>query len=309
MNIFYNDVDITADVHPLVLKLVDNAGGKPDSITSVFSDSEGEWSQWKPSKNDKLQIKKDGYDTGIMFIDHIGQYAGKFEIKVLSIPQESKTARTQAWEDVRLLEIATEIAARYGFKLNTFNITNHFYKRVDQLEEADFSFLSNLCTREGYALKINDRSIVIYDESTVEQNNPDESKTTFYPHDMIGGYEFVNKSVDIYGKCIIRCQTLDGYIEAEHKDSNVNGPTLFPKIYAQDLAEAQRWSKGILRSYNKHMISGRFTTELKTGFAAGSNLFVKDVGMFDGKYFVHRIEHDLVNNRTVFTVRRPLEGY
>jgi len=309
MNIIYNDVDITADVQPIMLKLIDNAGGKADSITAVFADPEGKWSLWKPSKNDRLQIKKDGYDTGVMFIDHIGQFAGKFEIKALSIPQESKTARTQAWEDVRLLEIATEIAVRYGFKLKTFNITNHFYKRIDQLEEADFSFLSNLCTLEGYALKINDRSLVIYDESKEEQKIPDESKTTFFPHDMIGGFEFTNKSIDIYSKCIVRSQTLTWYIEAEHKDPNVNGPSMIKNIYAQDIAEAQRWAKGILRSYNKLMVSGKFTTELKTGYAAASNLFVRDVGMFDGKYFVHRIEHDLINNRTAFTVRRPLEGY
>jgi hypothetical protein len=125
---------------------------------------------------------------------------------------------------------------------------------------------------------------------------------------MIGGFEFANKSVDIYSKAIIKSQS-DRYIQAEHKDNNIYGPVISKSIYVNDSAEAQRYAKGILRSYNKFMITGKFITELKTSFAAGSIINIKGVGMFDGKYFVHRIVHDLIRNRTEFLVRKPLEGY
>jgi len=162
---------------------------------------------------------------------------------------------------------------------------------------------------EGYALKINDRALVIYDESKEEQKSADAQKATIWQSDMIGGFEFCDKSVDIYGKCIVRSQSLTGYIQGEYADSNVNGPTLTKNLYVTNQAEAMRWARGLLRNFNKHMITGKFSIELKPGLAAGSNVVVRGVGLFDGKYFVHCLVHDLIRGQTHMTVRRPLEGY
>lgn len=308
MNIIYNDTDITTNVQPLKLRLIDHAGGKPDSIAAVFADTDGRWSKWRPTKNDRIRVLQDGYDSGVMFIDHIAQRPGQIDIKALSIPQTAKTARTQGWENIRLLEIATEIANRYGFRLQTYNVINHLYRRVDQTEEADFAFLSARCELEGYALKINDRTLVIYDERAEEQKPANPQKASIRLSDMID-FEFADKSVDIYGKCVVRSQAAGGLIVAEHADRTINGPTLTRSLYAADLAEAMRWARGILRSYNKHRVIGKFITELRPGFAAGSSVIIQDVGMFDGQYFVDSLIHDLIQGRTRFTVRRPLEGY
>lgn len=308
MKIIYNDVDITQSVHPLVLQLTDNAGGKADSMTAIFADTDGLWSKWRPSKNDRIRIKVSGYDSGQMFIDHLGQRPGEFEIKSLSIPQECKTARSQGWEEVRFLEIASEIAARYGFRLKTFNAYNYLYKRVDQIEEADFSFLANRCMLEGYELKINDGNLVIYDVSKEEQNIPNE-RAEIHEYDMRGIFEFVDKSTDIFGKCVVRGQVGGEYTQGEFTDPNVTGPTIFEKHYVSDKAEANRWARGILRNKNMHRVTGRFNIDLQPGLAAGSVVSVKGIGLFDGRYFIHRLIHDLINNRSTLIVRKPLEGY
>jgi uncharacterized protein len=307
VQIIYNNVDITASVHPLTLKLTDNAGGKPDSITAAFADSQGLWSKWKPKKGDSLQVKSDGYDSGAMYIDQLVQRAGEFEIKALSIPQTAKSARSQGWEEVRFLEIATEIAARHGFSIQTYNITNHLYERVDQIEDADFAFLARRCELEGYSLKLNDRSMVIYDERTEEQKPVQAAAITL--SDMIGGFEFSDTSIGIYSKAIIRSSTSSGYIEGEFSDSHLIAPTLKMNLYASSISEAQRWAKGALRSSNKGMITGLFNINLNPKLAAGTSVNVVDVGLFDGKYFIHRLVHDLINSRTHITVRKPLEGY
>lgn len=308
MNIIYNGTDITASVQPLVLNLKDNAGGKPDSLTAIFSDTDGLWTRWKPAKNDTIQVRHGGYDTGVMFVDYLAQTPGRFHIKALSIPQKAKTARSQAWENVRLHVLALEIAKRYGFKMMVFGAENHLYKRIDQIEQADFAFLADLCTREGYAVKINDRTLVLYSEEAEESREIDPQKATIYAYEMIGDYEFENKSVDIYGKCIVRSQAGGKYIQAEYADPAVEGPTLTMNLHASDLAEAQRWARGILRSFNKRMITGSFSIALRPGLAAGSCIYVRNVGIFDGKYFVHQLIHDLISGKTHLTVRRPLEG-
>ncbi|MEB3103088.1 phage late control D family protein [Ferviditalea candida] len=309
MNIIYNGTDITSSVQPTVLQITDNAGGKPDSVTAVFSNTEGLWSKWKPSKNDTLRIKQDGFDTGTMYIDELTQGAGVFGLKALSIPQIAKTARSQGWENVRFLEIATRIAARYRFGLQTYNVVNHLYSRVDQIEEPDFAFLAYRSMLEGYALKINNGNLVIYDEATEEQKAPDAVNGKIFLRDLHGAFEFKDKSTDIYAKCIVRSQMSSGYIQGEYSASGIYGPTMKRNLYMTNQAEANRWARGLLRSTNKYMITGTFGIDLNPNLAAGTSVNVSEVGMFDGKFFIDRLIHDLIHNRTQLTIRKPLEGY
>lgn len=307
MNIIYNDVDITNSVQTTTAQITDNAGGKPDSLTVVFSDTDGLWSKWKPAKNDTVRITHNGFDTGTLFVDELWQRSGSFEIKALSIPQTSKSAHTQGWEKVRLLEIATEIATRHGLTLQSFEITNHLYERVDQQEIADFAFLADFCMLEGYALKINNRSVVIYSESFEEQK-PVNPNISVVGNGSINDADFRNKSTDTYQKCIVRSND-PSYIEGEFSDPNIFGPTIKRDLYATNQAEAIRWARGVLRSYNKLMVTGSMAINLNTNYAAGTSLNVQDIGLFDGKYFIHALVHDFINNKTKLTLRKPLEGY
>lgn len=308
MNIFYNGTDITQSVQPITLPITDNAGGKPDSLTIAFSDTDGLWSKWKPAKNDTLQVKENGFDTGLMFVDELSQSAGLFGVKALSIPQTSKTARSQGWEKVRLLEIASEIATRHRFELQSYNVSNHLYERIDQQETADFAFLADLCMLEGYSLKINNRTVIIYDERIEEQKPADPKLSVVGEGAINGSFEFANKSTDIYQKCIVRGNG-PTYIQGVFTASDIFGPMIKRDLYATNQAEANRWAKGVLRSYNKLAVMGSMAVNLNSNYAAGTCLNVRDIGMFDGKYFIHRLVHDLMNNKTKLTLRKPLEGY
>ncbi len=57
------------------------------------------------------------------------------------------------------------------------------------------------------------------------------------------------------------------------------------------------------------MITGSFDVNLNIKYAAGTNIEITGIGLFDGKYFIQRLAHDLINSRTSLNVRRPLEGY
>jgi len=309
LNIIYNGIDITNSVEPLKINLIDNSACMPDSIECVFSDTDWQWSEWKPVKNDTLEVKQGGYSTGLMFVDELGQSAGKFQLKALSIPQPSKTARSQSWENVRLLEFINEIAGRYGFKVQTYGIENYLYQRVDQIEQADFSFLAYRCMLEGYALKINNKSIVIYNEHAEEQKPVDSKNSIIYQSDIFQNLKFKNKSTDIFQKCLIKSNNSNAFIKGEFEDKNIYGPTLINQIFCSDQAEANRFAKGYLRRANKEMITGAFPIKLNTNYAAGTNVEVEKVGMFDGKYFIDKLLHDFINDRTNLCLRRPLEGY
>jgi len=309
MQILYNGTDITASVQTTNVVMTDYAGGKPDHLQLAFSDAEGLWSKWRPSKNDTVQVKEAGYDSGLMYVDTLGQSAGSFLLGALSLPPSGKTARTQGWENVRLLEIAVQLAARHGLALRTYEIVNHLYERIDQQEEADFTFLTERCRLEGYSLKIHNRSLVIYDEAVRERGIPDPQRGVIRQSEMNGGFTFLDKSTDCYAKCIVRSRTGSGVLTGLAVAPGVSGPTLVCSLPVTSQAEADRYARGILRSSNKQMVTGTFGINLNMEYAAGMTVRVMDTGMFDGVFLIDRLAHDLLHNRTRLFLRQPLEGY
>ncbi|WP_438449501.1 phage late control D family protein, partial [Gorillibacterium sp. sgz5001074] len=260
-----------------------------------------------PRKNDLLQVRTGSFDTGAMFIDHLEQGAGEFAMKALSIPQEAKSVRSQGWESVRFLEFATQLAARHGFEVRTYGVTNHLYDRVDQLEEADFAFLASRCTREGYGLKVTDRKVILFDESAEASRT---ETTTIRTGDMIGQFRFIDKSTDIYGSCRVFGRGPTGErIQAAFTAPDTTGPMAVHKLALSNQAEADRWARGLLRSANKYRVTGTLTVTMNTGLAAGSVVRIDGVGLFDGLYVIDQLTHDPVHDRTKLTLRKPLEGY
>ncbi len=304
MKLTFEGKDITDYIDFSKAEFIDNSGNMIDSLELIFNDTNGVWSNWKPSKNDKLTISQDGLSTGVMYIDEIGQQRGTFIIRALSIPQQAKNSNTQSWESIRFLEFATEIATRYGFTIETYGIENYLYERVDQYEECDFAFLAWRCLLEGYVLKVTDNKVIIYDEAYIESQSATEVGVNAFD----GNYSFLSKSNEIFNSC----ELIYGSLKAKYSPTNsLNGPILkYSNIYFSSLAEGNRFAQNILRSKNKYENSGRFDLKLNTGLAAGSNLSITGVGIFDGKYICEQTKHNFVDNgRTKFKVRKVLEGY
>lgn len=302
MNILINGVDVTASVQPNVLQVSDYAGGRPDDMQIVFADPDGLWSKWQPAKNDTLQVRDHTFDSGVMYVDQIGQRPGRFELKALSIPQAAKTSRSQAWENVRFLELAVQVAARYGMEVHTGQVANHLYARVDQQEEPDFAFLRQRCLLEGYMLKITNNALVIQNEAG---EGAQTEVTVIRLSDIIGDYDFADKSTDIFGAS----QVIDGPIKGSFVAPDVTGSTLRDFRHVSSQAEADRWAKGLLRAANKYRVAGKMTLTLRPGLAAGSVVRVQDVGYFDGLFIIDRIVHDWMANQSRLTIRKVLEGY
>lgn len=303
VQLIYEGKDITRVVDIKKADIIDNAGGIADSLEIELNDTLRLWSDWKPKKNHRIELKYRGFNSGQMYVDELDQKRGLFIIKALSIPQEAKTYNTKAWENVRFLEFATEIALKYGFELRSYGIQNYLYERVDQYEQADFEFLAWRCTLEGYMLKITDGKVVIYDEKYMEQQAPAK---VIYLEQLDGDYRFRTKATDIFSSCIVSY----GSIRYQFNAPGVHGPELkLSDIYITNLGEAERFSRNLLRFKNKHENVGYGIIEIETGIAAGNNVQIQGVGLADGKHFCEQIIHSIVNNKTFLKLRKPLEGY
>jgi hypothetical protein len=243
-----------------------------------------------------------------MFVYFIQEVPGKFVLKARSTPLAAKTLRTKTWENVRFLEFAGDIARNYGFTLDSYNITNWLYDRVDQIETADFLFLAERCGLEGYCLKVHNKKIVIYSEPILEQQEPVFSLA---PEDFIEEFSFLTVSEGLFSSCLVR------YLDSSNKlishrfapDNAPVAPELKTSIRAANHGEAQRFAHGLLREKNKWETWADIRIKLNTAIAAGNTIAITGMGVFSGKYFVHSCSHRLSDDRTSLRIRKVLEGY
>lgn len=302
MQLIYEGKDITSYANVRRADLTDNADGELDSLDLILDDSKGYWSRWRPEKNHAVQVKDSGFNTGIMYIDEIGQQRGAIILRGLPVKQEAKTEYIRAWDKIRFLELAREVAGRYQLQLEAYGVQEQLYSRVDQCG-ADLQFLAWRCALEGYALKVTGGKLVIFSQSYMESQ---AAARTIKPCDIDGDFVYKDKSTQIYSACRITYQGIQGEFIAP----GVYGPTLkYFDLAVGSIGEAQRFARGLLRAKNCMEKTFACTLRYDAGIAAGNTVELSGFGLADGKYLVHQVIHKFVIGKTSVKLRRPLEGY
>jgi len=299
VRLIYEGRDINEAVEIRKADLTDNAGEELDSLELHFNDPKGLWSQWKPEKNHTIQVIESGFDSGVMYTDEIGQQRGLIVLKTLPIKQEAKTENTKTWENTHILGVSQELAIKHGLTLEHYGVDDYLYTRLDQVERSDFDFLAWRCLLEGYALKLSNGKLIIYDEGFMEAPAPVKTLTPDY---VDGDYIFRNKSNQVYGSCLISSPNKE--IQFETK-AEAYGPTLkFNNFTLNNIDEAKRFSKGLLRSKNKFEQTFSCSVQLDPGIAAGSTIALKNFGLADGKYLAYQVIQKFVSRKSILKLRK-----
>lgn len=285
--VFYQGKDISADIEMSNLVVTDSCGEQADGIDARFSNSENQWSSWKPQKQDVLSIVNDGYRSGEMWIDRIRQESDGVSLGATSIPPGGKTKHTRAWENVTLITIAADIAARYGLSVKFLNVPTFTYSRVDQVGRGDFGFLQERAMLEGCSIKVQDKRLFLYSDSYLE------SLPAVKTVDAANFYEdprFDDASSNTYSSCTVAWQSFGGTFP----DPDAVGPNLSINTYPVfSSGEALRFAKNILRGYNKKARAGEISIALDTTITAGNVINVSGMGLSDGKYFIDTAQHSM----------------
>lgn len=308
MEVIYNNVDITNDIKINKAVMYDICGGKADSLDIVFSDTEKKWREWAPKKNDTIVILKDGFSSGIMYIDELILSSSKYTIRARSTPLKSKSNKTKSWENIRFKDIAKELTNELGLQLETYGIQDYLYDRLDMLNKTNLQFLNEICILEGYSLKITNGKAIIYNEKELEK----APAVINISEELILGrdYEFSVISNGLYSSCEI------DYFTQDDRLINYNyippNPPIAPSyklnLRANSQSEAERYAKSVLRYFNKKETTGTFSIRLNTNIAAGNTINL-DLNQLSGKYFISSIIQNLTSNRSYLHVRKVLEGY
>jgi len=271
----------------------DNAEGEADSLRITFTDF-GLWSKWQPKFGDVIEVKKDGYTTGKMYIDEIIDTDTFFFLNSRSLPPNSRTNTSKTWENVRFTKIASDLAENSGLTLETYGITDYEYLRFDQKQESNMTTLNRLCLLEGYCLKITNSKAVIYNEKVFENAIPTLSITS-------NNFSYTSRDI---GRSKVIVKWFDGdLIQGSCEDALINAEieTVTTPVYS--VAQAERWSKGILRQHNKKRFTGQISIEEDLTVSAGNTITTPK-----GDFFIFKVEYDLIGSKSRLWLRKKIEG-
>lgn len=305
IQIIYKGVDITASVsinrcwHDMY------AAGQSDTLFLRVNDTTNMWDTWAPSIGDEIAVVYGAIGTGTMFVTSATPKNGKYEIAAQSAPATGFEKRDKAWKQVRLLQIAEEIASKNGLGFKSYGVTDQLYPYLLQSNEGDFHFLHRRAQLEGCAFLVYDKTLILYSESYMESQAPIETLEVTQD----GDYEYTDRRADLYGSCLIENGLYTGKFDAGNGSGRVLKPS--PSFHIGSNAEASRYAQGLLRASNKGCCGGFVRTPIMTGYAAASTVDLKNVRApsWDGSVFIDHLRNDYSKGKSKVSFRRPLEGY
>lgn len=285
---------------------VDNATGKADTINLTLSDAEQRWlNNYYPEAEDKLTawIEVDGWFSG----GAPGElFCGSFmvdsftaaglphtaTIKGISVPVNADFAVTQkdrTWKSMTLSQIASDIASSAGVGL-VFEAGDVSIDEESQSGKTDEAFLYSLVAERGYAMKLFNDKIVIYDPGMYEleaaRHTITQSDCESYTADMA--------IVEQYDS--VKMQYTNGKSEETltYQFTVPGTPgkkTLIVSGKADSIGDAEFKAKAKLREKLREEYRISCTVMGSTEYIASDCVDISGFGKIDGKYFIDTVTH------------------
>lgn len=332
VEVIYNGIDITGEIHNDLLSFsyTDNASGTADDVSIVLKDETKKYmNHWAFEQGDTVKAtiittnwRKDGevkkLPCGHFTVDE-PEYSGRpsvVNLKANSVPANSNflhTKRTKVWNNATLKSIGQEVANRYGLKFYFDSSTNPQFKKKEQSEEPDSSFLQTLAEDSSFGFKVTDEKLILFNEleyekkdavATFYESNSSVLSYSFKPTLTDTGYKAVElKYYEPLKKNLISYMFATGEID-EKKD----------KIYkikksVNSLEEAKLLAQSTLRKLNKKQVTATLEIIGNTSILAATCIELKDFGKFSGKYYIDKASHGISGYKTSLELHRVLEGY
>lgn len=267
-------------------------------------------------------------DTGEHSLDTVKASGppANITIKCTSLPKGSaaaQTKRSKAWEAYYLSRIASEISSRAGLTCMYESAVDPYFTRVEQVNQTDISFLSQLCHNAGVSLKVTANIVVLFDQASYET----KGSVVTITRGASGGYSKYNLTTGQtdteYRTCNItytdpatgityRGSYTDEEIKERKKDED-DGQSQILNLHlaVSSNAEAAALAKKMLRMKNKYEKKAEFTVPGNPSLVAGITVTLDGWGLFDGKYIVSQSRHEVSSGgyKTTVRLRNILEGY
>lgn len=294
VQIIYQGVDITdrIDVRKCVCR--DESRERCDSLELQF-DHIDRWTRWHPEKDDRIEVRQDGYSSGVMYLNSIIPESHRYRMVATALPV---SARTQAWKSYRnvtLSSLMADCAAQCGMTSGLYGVSAGLgYPYIERRNESCAAFLERVLNMEGAVLKCCGGKFsaigILYAQGrpparTIEID--EEQKTAQYHRNS--GRPFASLSIKT------------PYASATARDSAA-GTIMRPVLSgmpACNSGQAGRWARGLLLFHNRLAERLVLECELDLGLTAMVRVDVTGQTSAVGSWLVDSAEHDLYNSRTV----------
>jgi Phage protein D len=334
LKLIFNGTDITTDITADLLSFTynDNASGSSDDIMLELKDDTGKWiSSWAPSKGDIIQPAivtenwgqegdSQSIQCGLFIIDE-PSYSGRprvLSLGAVSAPIDKgfmDVPKSHTWRNATVQNIAQTIVTTYKnensqFSLDFLSSLNPVIGFVEQSEQTDAAFLFDLCRKNGLAMKIFQKKIIIFSEKEYENR---DSTATLTESDLIGWSVKSSLNHTGFAGCQIAYTVPDtgNTLSYIYRPAGKTGSKIFRMNETlNNPAEAERYAQSKLRELNKKEYVLNLEMPGNPAMIPTNVVTVEDLGIFNGRYYIDKVSHKIGSGFTTsLELHQCLAGY
>lgn len=299
LSIAYNNVDISEDIakYLVFFEYVDS-NEQLDSVTLRLENADQRWlNDWLPDKSATLDIKIN-YEGGVLNCGRfsVDRFSASSKpsvavIKAISIDVNStlqEQRKTKSFEDVTLKEIAEEVTGNAGFEVGFFADDTEAFKRLDQQEESDLSFLQRICKSYNLQIKVKNGQVVIWSVDRFLESR------AINPNLNVLKWDVSTKTKETYSECTVSYfdQASNTTFKHTARDSSVTVQrALSIKRKVSSPADAQRVAESSLSSANKLTSEIAIDCMGETLIVSGAAINLDFLGKLSGAYLIRSSKH------------------
>ncbi len=301
-------MNITADVSEMVLAIryVDRLDGASGELEVELEDSEKLWQgPWYPALGDivSLQIGYSGealLECGDFQIDEL-ELEGPPDVMRLRclaayITPAMRTANTVAYENMGILEIAAQIAAKYGLAMvvaSSESESDLMFARITQRRQTDLEFLKRLAREHNFDFTVRAGQLIFYERPALESvpavaviTRSDTMRSSFRNRTrrIYDGAEFSYFDPDTK-------QLITQMVSAD--SSSPTGDTLKIVARCENSEQAQVKAEAALHLHNMVFVDASIEGPGTTVLVVGNNVLLSGWGALDGTYLIETALHHL----------------
>lgn len=314
VEIIYKNKNITQELTPYLqtVTATDNLEGKLDDLNITLLNIGNKFllSGWTFKKGDLLDVKLktlnwENENEGIKEIE-LGKYyidekefnKDSAQIKAVSSPLNAlNVVNSKTWNSITLKRLGEEFAKKYKLEYLFLSDDQVQMTNLIQEKETDFSFLNKTAQEAGLKLKITERKLVLFEESSFYKNKPTGLFDLIHSID----YNLRDKTSDIYDSVEVsyfdtisfgeKKQVLT-YEELLGKTGGTREKTL--KIKKKPAhGNLKKYALKLLEQANKSQVILELTIPGYRNIFAGNVIEIVNSGEYDGKYLVNKVVKSL----------------
>jgi len=304
----WNGKDVTDYLTPYVLSVTyeDVYHGESDTIEITIENRDLRWLQnWYPEKGDTVVLNIGYKDEphlpcGEFEIDEIefsGSRNGGDILHLKGIAATFKKSirekRTIAYENVTLSKIVRLVAERNGMNACLELDADPSFKRIDQKQKADLTFLRELAEKYNASVKVQGNTVYFISNDRLKDRKP---TLTIERKDVIS-YSLRDKTHNIYKGVIItyhdpKTKKLLKYRE-DWTGYKSGADYLKINEKVESLEEAKLRARALRHKYDSREKTGRLTIPGNPQIMAGLVIALKDFGLMNGNWLIERTRHTI----------------